>query len=42
LAGTKIWLLPSPSGLNAHHTPADLARLFGELKQAVELGEPAA
>jgi TDG/mug DNA glycosylase family protein len=39
LAETKIWLLPSPSGLNAHHSPADLARLFGELRQAVEGGE---
>ncbi len=36
LAGAKIWLLPSPSGLNAHHSPASLARLFGELRQAVE------
>jgi len=39
LAETKIWLLPSPSGLNAHHSAADLARLFGELRQAVERGE---
>jgi TDG/mug DNA glycosylase family protein len=36
LAESKIWLLPSPSGLNAHHSPADLARLFGELRQAIE------
>lgn len=44
LAETKTWLLPSPSGLNAHHSPADLARLFGELRRAVEGGgsEPAA
>jgi TDG/mug DNA glycosylase family protein len=35
---TKIWLLPSPSGLNAHHSPAALARLFSELRQAVEEG----
>jgi TDG/mug DNA glycosylase family protein len=33
---TKIWLLPSPSGLNAHHSPAALAHLFGQLKTAVE------
>ena len=36
LAETKIWLLPSPSGLNAHHSPAILARLFAELRRAVE------
>lgn len=36
LTESKIWLLPSPSGLNAHHSPAALARLFGELRQAVE------
>ncbi|HTU89119.1 MAG TPA: G/U mismatch-specific DNA glycosylase [Gemmataceae bacterium] len=35
LAEAKMWLLPSPSGLNAHHSPASLARLFGELRQAV-------
>jgi TDG/mug DNA glycosylase family protein len=32
---TEIWLLPNPSGLNAHHQPADLARLFGELRSYV-------
>src|SRR5579884_2162268 len=36
LAEAKIWLLPSPSGLNAHHSPAALARLFGELRRTVE------
>jgi TDG/mug DNA glycosylase family protein len=36
LAEAKIWVLPNPSGLNAHHSAADLARLFGELRQAVE------
>lgn len=33
---TRLWLLPNPSGLNAHHRPADFARLFGELRRAVE------
>jgi TDG/mug DNA glycosylase family protein len=33
---TKIWLLPNPSGLNAHYQLNDLAKLFGELKQAIE------
>ncbi|HEV2971063.1 MAG TPA: G/U mismatch-specific DNA glycosylase [Pirellulales bacterium] len=36
LAGATLWLLPNPSGLNAHHQPADLARLFKELQAAVE------
>lgn len=33
---TRIWVLPSPSGLNAHHQPAALGRLFAELRTAVE------
>jgi TDG/mug DNA glycosylase family protein len=32
LAGARLWLLPNPSGLNAHHRPDDLAVLFGELR----------
>jgi TDG/mug DNA glycosylase family protein len=27
-----LWVLPNPSGLNAHHQLPDLARLFGELR----------
>jgi TDG/mug DNA glycosylase family protein len=33
---TRIWVLPNPSGLNAHYQPKDLAQLFRELKRAVE------
>jgi hypothetical protein len=33
IAETKIWLLPSPVGLNAHHSVAALARWFGGLRQ---------
>lgn len=33
---TLIWVLPNPSGLNAHYRPVDLARLFGELRRAAE------
>ena len=33
---TCIWLLPNPSGLNAHYQLNDLAKLYGELRQAVE------
>lgn len=29
--GSHAWVLPNPSGLNAHYQPAALARLFGEL-----------
>ena len=32
---TLVWVLPKPSGLNAHYGPAELARLFGELREAV-------
>ena len=34
LAAAGIWVLPSPSGLNAHYQPSDLARLFQELRDA--------
>ena len=29
---TAVWILPNPSGLNAHYHARDLAKLFGELK----------
>jgi TDG/mug DNA glycosylase family protein len=32
---TAVWLLPSPSGLNAHYAPADFARLFRNLREYV-------
>jgi double-stranded uracil-DNA glycosylase len=35
LADARIWVLPNPSGLNAHFQRADLARLFQELREAV-------
>jgi double-stranded uracil-DNA glycosylase len=31
----KIWVLPNPSGLNAHFTPAALAAEFATLRQVV-------
>jgi TDG/mug DNA glycosylase family protein len=31
-----LWVLPNPSGLNAHFTPAALARLFAELRETVD------
>jgi TDG/mug DNA glycosylase family protein len=33
---TKVWVLPSPSGLNAHYQVNDLARVFIELRESVE------
>jgi TDG/mug DNA glycosylase family protein len=32
---TKLWVLPNPSGLNAHYRPSDLVRVFRELRESV-------
>lgn len=34
IAGTRVWVLPSPSGLNAHWSPKTLAQEFGRLRAA--------
>lgn len=36
LAGAALWVLPNPSGLNAHFKPADFARLFEQVRRAAE------
>lgn len=36
IGDTSIWVLPNPSGLNAHYQAKELASLFAELKAAVE------
>jgi TDG/mug DNA glycosylase family protein len=36
IADSIVWVLPNPSGLNAHYQLADLARLYGDLKRAGE------
>jgi double-stranded uracil-DNA glycosylase len=36
IAGAIVWVLPNPSGLNAHYQAADLGDLFRELRLAVE------
>jgi double-stranded uracil-DNA glycosylase len=36
LGDTIIWVLPNPSGLNAHYQAQQLATLFSELRLAVE------
>lgn len=33
---TSLWILPNPSGLNAHYRADALARLFRELRAAIE------
>jgi len=33
---TIVWVLPNPSGLNAHYQAKDLALIFSELKAAVD------
>jgi double-stranded uracil-DNA glycosylase len=32
---TRVWVLPNPSGLNAHYTPAALADEFARLREQV-------
>ncbi|MGP3976038.1 G/U mismatch-specific DNA glycosylase [Streptomyces sp. 8N114] len=34
VGGVPVWLLPNPSGLNAHYTPPALAAEFGKLRMA--------
>ena len=34
IGGTSVWLLPNPSGLNAHYRLDDLAAAFAELRTA--------
>jgi TDG/mug DNA glycosylase family protein len=40
LGGAVIWVLPSPSGLNAHYQLEDLTRLYGTLRQESAAAEP--
>lgn len=35
LGPSRLWVLPNPSGLNAHHSIDDLGRRFDELRRAV-------
>jgi double-stranded uracil-DNA glycosylase len=37
-AGARIWVLPNPSGLNAHHQPEHLAAAFRALRRATVSG----
>jgi TDG/mug DNA glycosylase family protein len=37
IGGARIWLLPNPSGLNAHYQINDLAELYGALRRDIEI-----
>jgi double-stranded uracil-DNA glycosylase len=39
IGSTKVWVLPNPSGLNAHYRARDLGKLFRELREAVEASD---
>ena len=36
IGGRPVWVLPNPSGLNAHHQLPELARLFGAARAFAE------
>jgi TDG/mug DNA glycosylase family protein len=36
---TKLWILPNPSGLNAHYQLADLGKIFAQFRAAVTTPE---
>jgi double-stranded uracil-DNA glycosylase len=36
IGATRVWVLPNPSGLNAHYQIAELARMFAEMREAIE------
>ncbi|MEQ4208197.1 G/U mismatch-specific DNA glycosylase [Actinopolymorpha sp. B17G11] len=40
LGAAQVWVLPNPSGLNAHYTPAGLAAEFTRLREAAMSGRP--
>ena len=40
LANSLVWVLPNPSGLNAHYQLANLVEHFQVLRQAVEQDHP--
>ncbi|HET9907887.1 MAG TPA: mismatch-specific DNA-glycosylase, partial [Anaerolineales bacterium] len=39
LVNASVWVLPNPSGLNAHYQLADLAKHFQLLREAVEINQ---
>jgi TDG/mug DNA glycosylase family protein len=41
IGGRPVWVLPNPSGLNAHYKPADFARVYNEAREYVDRLPPA-
>ena len=41
IGGRPVWVLPNPSGLNAHYKPADFARLYAEARAYADAMPPA-
>jgi TDG/mug DNA glycosylase family protein len=41
IADAAVWVLPNPSGLNAHYQLADLVKHFQELRQMIERNQHA-
>ena len=42
IGGRPVWVLPNPSGLNAHDKPADFARLYAEARAYADAMPPPA
>ncbi|WP_246059701.1 G/U mismatch-specific DNA glycosylase [Herbidospora galbida] len=40
LAGARVWVLPNPSGLNAHYPPEELAAEFTRFRLAARIRYP--
>ena len=36
IGSTRLWVLPNPSGLNAHYQPASLAKEFARLRREID------
>src|SRR5436190_8936240 len=39
IAGATVWVMPNPSGLNAHYQLGDLARLYAALAEPMRAGQ---
>ena len=37
IGASRVWVLPNPSGLNAHHPPTLLQKLFNEFREAASV-----
>jgi TDG/mug DNA glycosylase family protein len=40
LGGARLWVLPNPSGLNAHYQQPDLTAAYAQLRTAMETSPP--